>query len=827
MNRRYLAQGAVWFLFGILFVLQRNLIFALLGVLGGGWLIYHHSRHYLKTSHRYLHGVFLLLLFAMGVFRGLVANSCITISNQIMEQHTNICFTGTIVKKEQKQDQWRYTIDPLEFSEEQPLPEDWEGLIVVQSSTDMGRLDTTVLVEGSIRPFRRPENDGGFDEANYNQSMGVMAVVKATDLQEIKAPKILLREGLFQLRRRMAQVYDVYLPGEESGILAAMTLGEKGDLLPEAKDLFQETGISHILAISGLHISMVGMLLFRLLRKRWAPLPAATVTVVVVILYGMLTGSSISTNRAVGMFVILMIATVFGCSYDLLSALSVMAILLLWQNPLAYRQVGFVFSFGAILGVALVANPLSQTYEMLCDYRWRTHHRMDHGKQFHKNAKEVVVSALIGGIGIQLASLPLCAYFFYGFPIYVVGVNLLVLPVLGIVISLGLLGGLLGGICGAIWGLHPALNIFFYPCHLILYFYEAVSGWSLDLPMAQMIVGRPTWWQMLLYYGLLLGVVWGCYTWTKKQLDGRWERARHGNRRMATNRVRCFVVALGVMVLPLVGLLYHPTRGFEVDMLSVGQGDGIYISSPEGVDFFLDGGSTSKQQVGEYVIAPFLKYHGVAKISYWFVSHTDEDHYSGLLEVLASEIRIEHVVIPTTMEHNEGYEQIALACQAAGTKLLHIQEGQIVGTGRMRIECFYPTDPAPYTGTNENSMCLLVTTEDFCGIFTGDLGEEQEAWILRNHLLPRLQGRKVDCLKAAHHGSNGSNSEAWLDAIHPEFVMISAGKNNSYGHPGDAFLGRLKEREIPWALTATSGQIQLRKEHKHPLQVRCPWNMDP
>ncbi|MBP5265758.1 MAG: DNA internalization-related competence protein ComEC/Rec2 [Lachnospiraceae bacterium] len=687
----------------------------------------------------------------------------------------------------------------------------WEGKLMVSVAEDVYPLGGRYCVEGTVRSFRRAENEGGFDEAEYYLAQMVGAVVKPTELRMIEPPLLGIRQQLFTLRREIAAVYEAYLPGEESGILAAMTVGEKQNLSEEAKRLFQDTGISHILAISGLHISLVGMLAYRRLRKHMLPLPAAAITFVLVLFYGMLTGNSISTQRAVGMFALFLLASVFGLGYDLLTALSVMGMLLLWQNPYAYRQIGFVFSFGAVFGVVMVAQPLSQSYEMLCDYRWRTFHRMDHGKHYRKNAKEILVGNLLSGLGIHLATIPIMAYFFFGFPVYVVGINLLVLPVLGVLITLGLLGGLLGGIFGSIFGMLPVWKVFFFPCHVILYFYESLCAHSLELPAAQVIVGRPQGGQMVLYYVLLLSLSLGLRWVVKEHLKPRWKKARHGNKKTASVWIRRMLTVTLVGGMLSLGVMLVPQRGFEIDVLSVGQGDGIYIQSPEGEDFFIDGGSSSKSKVGEYVIEPFLKFHGVREVSYWFVTHTDEDHYNGLLEVLASEVQVRHVVLTKTVTKNEGYEALLAACEAAGTSIVYMEDGDVVGAKRMRLECFYPPGKAAFDGTNENSLCLLLSKDGFHGVFTGDLGEEQERWILGHKMGNRLASMQIDFYKAGHHGSNTSNCSEWLEALHPTVTFISAGKNNSYGHPGKEFLSRLEKQHLSWYCTIQKGQLPLRK----------------
>ena len=206
-----------------------------------------------------------------------------------------------------------------------------------------------------------------------------------------------------------------------------------------------------------------------------------------------------------------------------------------------------------------------------------------------------------------------------------------------------------------------------------------------------------------------------------------------------------------------------------------------------------------------------MKYHGVRKVTYWFVTHTDDDHLNGIAEVLAGDVQVEYLVFAKTVEKNEHFMELKAACEAAGTKMVFMQAGDVIRTRGMELECLYPTGRPVFEGTNENSLCLMLTVGDFRGIFTGDLGMEQEEWILAHGLRQRLDGKTIDLLKAGHHGSNFSNGETWLDTLQPDLVIISAGEHNSYGHPGKEFLERLRKRGIPYACTKGSGQIQVTK----------------
>jgi competence protein ComEC len=268
-----------------------------------------------------------------------------------------------------------------------------------------------------------------------------------------------------------------------------------------------------------------------------------------------------------------------------------------------------------------------------------------------------------------------------------------------------------------------------------------------------------------------------------------------------------------LLVLGVVCVFLLPARQtFEVDMLDVGQGDGIFFQSEEGVTCFVDGGSTTVSSVGTYRILPFLKYKGIRKIDYWFVSHTDEDHVSGLKEALEAGYQIKNLVFSETMkEDNEALEALCQLAEEQNCNLVFLSQGDKITTDTMTVTCYYPPKEAVFTGVNENCLVFLLTYQDFQMLFTGDIAAEQETWLLEQGIFTETTA-DIDVLKVAHHGSKYSTGSEFLQQLSPRYGVISAGEGNSYGHPAADTLERLEEQNIITYCTMDTGRIRMTLE---------------
>ena len=606
------------------------------------------------------------------------------------------------------------------------------------------KIGSTVKIMGKFEMFDMATNPGEFDAADYYHSIGICGRLKKVTYFEESSDYSLWKEALFSLQQYFRKrLYHIF-PEKEASIMCAMLLGDKRELDKEIKELYQENGIIHILAISGLHITIIGMSIYKVFRKCGVPVwVAALMGGSILFAYGVMTGMSVSACRAIGMFLIRMLAEVVGRTYDMLTALAVMAAGMIGTNPLYLGNAGFLLSYGAILGISVL-------YPVLL---WDD---TGNGSGSGKWLKE----SMLSGLSVTLVTMPIQLWFYYEIPTYSVFINLIVLPFMTMVILSGLIAMLIPGV-----GIMGTVDC------VILSGYEWLCNWFEKLPYSKWNPGRPEVWQIVVYYGMLLLIllmgIYGKGTLGKKQIIN--VGCKYRKYIIAAWKYgRFIIIAWAVIILAI----NYPQKT-TITFLDVGQGDCICIQLSTGEVYLFDCGSSSRSKVGEYVLLPYLKYSGIQHIDAVFVSHTDEDHCSGVDELL---------------ENGEGWGISVGELFVAD----EIQKGDYWETDECRFLCLHPPKNSTIMESNASSQCFYMEMENgFSMLLTGDVEDEGEEMLLAE--LKRRKIEDVSVLKVAHHGSRYSTSEAFLEQITPEVAVISCGEKNSYGHPHEETLERLEE----------------------------------
>ena len=652
------------------------------------------------------------------------------------------------------------------------------------------RLGQHIVLEGFFSHFDAATNHGEFDVRAYSAGKGIGGRVRKAQVLAAEEDYSFLREKLFAFRRRLHDRLAKVFPEKEASVMQTLLLGEKEELDAEVKALYQRNGIAHILSISGLHITLLGMGCYRLLKRLGAPVRvAAAGGAMTLLLYGMMVGMSVSASRAIGMYLLQMLGIFVGRTYDMLTGVGLLAALLVLQQPERLGDVSFLMSFGAVLGICLltpvfagdgrednvgvetasgvVAGLLTVT-DILGDSVYERNKYREGWRKVVYERLWRMVSALKSGFaasaGVILFTLPIQLWFFYEIPVYSVLLNLLVLPFMSVVMA--------GGILSLIPGLGIAGTV---DC-LILWWYEWICERFGELPGAVWCVGRPAKWQMIVYYsGLFVLIIGRNYAekWKRQRLyaayvaennhgDGhRTERERQRRetrgvddsgrgRKRESNRkkmqhsdryseicttrwrhvlanfwytwqgvmtyrsgVMCRIVAAMILVL-IVGLLTgNFDRGSRVTFLDVGQGDGIVVETGQGAYLF-DCGSTSRRKIGEYVLKPYLKSRGIQSLRGVFVSHPDEDHMNGILELLENGgewgITVEQMFLPaiTEAERREAFEKLLVAAEYAGVPVSYIKCGDEIRDSRLRLRCLHPEENTTLADANAYSECFYV-----------------------------------------------------------------------------------------------------------------------
>lgn len=661
------------------------------------------------------------------------------------------------------------------------------------------RISSDIRVQGCLEEIEPPGNPGQFDSVSYYAARGIFYSMWAEKIQILEQRKS-FSERAEQLRQRMVKNLKQMLPERHAGILAAMLLGDKSSIDVDVRLNYEAGSVLHIISISGLHLMLLGMGLYNLLRRMLMPKAvSAIIAGVVMACYCWVTGNQPAALRALFMFYVILGAKVTGRSYDFLSSMSLSFILLAAENYCYLFYSGFQLSFAAVIGAGVI-------YPVWRDGMQRrqcSRTRWQRGKQLLKDN-------ILACMAITLTTLPLTAYYFYQIPVFGLLTNLLILPTMPMV--------LLSGAAGIAVGLfHTAVGkLFLLPAWMLLEGYDVLLKTIRGVPGAVYICGQPEIWQIFVYYLLLAAVTWRMkYTLEKKERGGADIERKETRGRGLINSIRMITDgrrgAAFLMIAAVFLLMWRKPVSLSIAALDVGQGDSIVLRSGT-VTYLIDGGSSSEKQVGTYRILPYLKSQGIRTLTGIIVTHPDEDHINGILELLEqvaarqTGIRIERLFLPVWMKTSKEEQQFLEVSEKAGIPVFYLQRGDQIQQEELRIQILHPDEEDYCESPNSGSVTLGVHYRAFDALLTGDLEGEGEKKVLEE-MKACTEFKKYEYLKVAHHGSKNSTMEEFLEAIQPQIAVISCGKNNVYGHPHQETLNRLKKQKAEIDDTVSGGAV--------------------
>ena len=563
------------------------------------------------------------------------------------------------------------------------------ALCYLQEDEALPRAGSYVRAFGEVSPFLQATNPGEFDAAAYYRRKDCLFALRKTKITAQTKTYGRLEEFLSQLRYESEVLFRKLL-GEKNGATAsAMVLGRKKGMDSEVKALYQGAGISHLLAISGLHLSLIGAGLFGLLKKVRLPVAlSAGISTWILIVYAQLTGMGISTRRALVMFLLFLAAGLLKRTPDLPTSLAVAALLLLVPKPQRILDAGFQLSFSAVIGIAVMIPVLQDGWEDAAPSL-----RVTDGVAGWNIARTAIVRAcrllrknILAGLGITMTMLPFLLIHFYEWSPWSVFLNLAVIPLMGI-----LLPCLIGlQLVARLTALAHCLEL---PQHLlctaieaIFSCYEQLCRFTMALPGSILHTGYPTWQALAVYTIGLIAL------------------AVSGKKLRPHLRLAAAVCLMGIFLIRLPGEL-------NVTMLDVGQGECVGIETREHHVYLVDAGSTSKKKTGQYQIIPWLKYIGTRSVEGIFITHWDEDHISAVGELLewskSSRVKIRRIFLPDVALKDEVLETLLQQIEEANVSVEYLSAGERMTDGALQISCLHPyakkvpedrNDASPVTG---------------------------------------------------------------------------------------------------------------------------------
>ena len=575
-------------------------------------------------------------------------------------------------------------------------------------------------------------NPGGFDGGAYQRQhdlYGTFSTLYTGEVQKTDhhAGNPLLRFA-YALKHRFERGLS-YLPPDQAALIRGIFFGDTSGLDTESADVLTKSGIRHCFAVSGLHVGYILLFLnglgglFRLGRK------GHFLTVFSgLFLYAAMTGFSPSVLRASVMCLMSLGAGVFGREKNSFNGLGAAAILLLLWDPDMLLQSGFQLSFIAMFSILFFMPWLERCIP-----------RSFPGK-----------GAILVTVAAQMGMIPVLAYMFHVVSLVSFLISTVCCLIVGGMVLLCFAALLLSL-------LHPFLGaVFLIPCGLLGKAVLTAAAFFADLPFAYLYKGDFGLVWLILIYALLGLIV--CLPPL---------RSRRG---LSAGLV---IVLFAVFLLPV----SDRRDDLEITFLAVGEGDAIYIHTPEGEDIMIDAGDAKGGDVAYYTIRPFLLSRGVDDLERVILSHNDDDH-SGAVPYLAENFPVAEYVLASAAE--DTYADLLALAAEENTEVTWVKRGDRIDLGGgASLEVLWPEETAEGED-NELSMVLRLTCGDFSALFTGDLEGSGLKGLLRSG-----EDLSADLLKIPHHGSKNSYDEDFYRAVDADAVIISVGKN-SYGHPAES-----------------------------------------
>ncbi len=708
---------------------------------------------------------------------------------------------GRVLELSENSRGWSILLEGAEFTP-QGLDEALQAgrvLVYFPKGEDI-RPGNILLFVGKLAFFEGADNPGQFDSKAYYLSLDMALFMEAEAMMKEAEGQAPLRRAALQVRTFLRAGLRQVHPQEEAGILSAMILGDRSDLSPEIQTLYQGAGLSHILSVSGLHVSFWALLLGRgggwLLSfippggkrgRRLFGLLRFLLVGTALGFYMLMSGGRIPVRRAGLMALLAQLARGAGFSYDLPSALALSALTVLIPYPYALFQSSFQLSFGCIWLLGVLLPVLLE--RLRCE---------------SSGARALMVP-----VSLQMGMLPFTLHHYYCFYPYAVPVNLLVVPLAGFIMA----GGLFSALAARVF--LPAGMILGGPVFYLLRGIRLLCEGLASLPLSTMVLGHPDRAQTALYLLLVTGGLFLSFRirrreWLRAALslkESRQSRLSRNIQNIRKTALFLYFWTLGAAVV----FLIRPPGELRITALAVGQGDCLLIELPGGVNYLVDPGGGSASS-GERIILPYLRYAGIRRLEYVIVSHPDRDHINGL-EALVEDpfLELGGLLLPYSYHGSEKQEALEEMARERQLNVFLAGAGDSWSRGEASFQVLYPGSIPLEEAENNDSLVILFRRGDFSLLLTGDLGESGEEQIIR-HYGAQLQG--ISCLKVAHHGSRYSSSAAFLALIRPALALISCGKNNRYGHPATETLERLE----------TVGARCLRTDRQGALCIKVPEN---
>lgn len=727
--------------------------------------------------------LFAVLSISLGLFIQSIHKEEINSKLSSYQKEKNVSVVGTIKEIELKRDyEISFILQTDSVSIENRVIKTNENLLCRLRSDSVDRKifydnakpGNKILVKGTFQQGRDIRNPGEFDYRKFLLSKGITGLITSYDSASINFLSYeydFFNNLVFQTRKNIDELIHQLHNSQTAGLLRGLLLADRTEIDYETKQNFVNSGVIHILAVSGLHVGYI-LLFFVVLFGRFNIYTRSFLTILGLICFMIITGIPASVFRATLMSVILIIAFLSGRSTNLLNSIALSAVIILLFRPNEIFNPGFQLSYSAVLSIAIIY-PVIQKIILELSIT-------------NKYLKNIFLFAGVS-LSAQIGTLPFTLAYFNKLSVISLFSNLVVIPLAGIIVGLAIITLIIGSFI-------PSFAIYFAIVNnVITSLMMDLIRFTGSLDFAFIRINNFSLLDSIIFY-LFIAILIYLFRISES-----------------------IKIKLAVTLITFANIFVFthfddkkllPDGVLSVVMIDVGQGDSFLIKFPNRKTAIIDAGVVDPYfDTGERIIIPLLDYLGIEQIDYGFVSHLDTDHYGGFASLLYNK-KVKEIYRPKPDSSDKSIRFEKFLDKLKIPKYIYEKNKKEIGNVSLYILNDFNEEDFNSLSSNDRSGIIKIVFGKTSFLFVGDAEIPAEKIYLHSN-------RKFldsDVLKVGHHGSKTGSSKEFLEAVSPEISLVSAGIKNKFGHPSEIVLQRLKEIKSEILRTDSLGAVLLQSD---------------
>lgn len=654
-----------------------------------------------------------------------------------------------------------------------------------------------IKLEGTYIKPSKSRNYKGFDYSNYLKTENIYGTIEQNGKLELIKEKNInyLFINLYKVKNKIIKNINNKFPEETRGVFLGILLGDKSSIEEDVRQNFADSSLSHILAVSGTHISYVVIcisVLFKKLKLNKNIRKALASLVLFMYLY--LVDFSVSATRAVIMSTIVIMQMLFYRKQDTITTIALSSIIILINNPYSILNIGFLLSYGGTIGIILFVNKIS----------------IESKKDFFQRFKSYLKDICIVTISAQTIIMPIIIYYFNTISFTFIISNIIASLIIGPIIMIGLV------IIAISFFKIPIISLIIRFYNILIVILVKTADIISKMPISKIYLKTPTTLEIIFYYSVVFLIALLIYIkksnrkFIKKtiQIDIYNLKNFFINNR---NKVLIFISIISLIYITSIKI----PKELKINFIDVGQGDSCLITTPQNKKVIVDSGGSESYDVGKNVLLPYLLDKRITKIDYIMISHFDTDHCKGFEYVLEN-LKVKNVIISKQSETSENFKQIMKIIRKKRINLIIVQKGSKIKIDNFTtVDIISPQSENIADNMNDNSIVAKLEAYNFSILFTGDASEKIEKELIKEKI-----NLKSDILKVSHHGSKTGTSEEFLKSVKPKIALIGVGENNKFGHPTEDVIKRLTENKVKIYRTDRNGEISIKIKKNKNIKIK-------